>query len=229
MNPKLLLFDIDGTLISARGIPKRAMATVLSRRYSKFRYDDMYDFSGRTDPEIIEHLLRYDNREFSDTLIKEILREFCIELEKEFIDGQQPEIHPGVEILIQRLRSTENVFLGLVTGNVSEGARIKLEAADLQLYFPIGGFGDDSKDRNQLPPIAKKRAEFHYNKFFEPDNIWIIGDSVHDIGCAQINGLHCLAVSTGRTSKKDLAAVNPEYLEDDLSDVEKIQEILIQD
>ena len=227
MNSKLLLFDIDGTLISARGIPKIAMATVLSRRYSKFRYDDLYDFSGRTDPEIVEHLLRYDNRDFSGTLIKEILREFCIELEKEFFDGHRPEIHPGVEILIRRLRSIQNVFLGLVTGNVSEGARIKLKAADLQLYFPIGGFGDDSKNRNELPPIAKKRAENHYNKFFESENIWIIGDSIHDIGCAKINGLRCLAVSTGRTNKKELAAVNPEFLEDDLSNLERIQEILI--
>jgi beta-phosphoglucomutase-like phosphatase (HAD superfamily) len=92
MKPKLLLFDIDGTLISARGIPKKAMATVLARRYSTFQYDQSYDFSGRTDPEIIEYLLRYDNREFSDTLIKEILRDFCIELEKEFFDGHRPEI-----------------------------------------------------------------------------------------------------------------------------------------
>ena len=227
MKPKLLLFDIDGTLISARGIPKKAMATVLARRYSTFQYDKSYDFSGRTDPDIIEHLLRYDKREFSDTLIKEILWEFCIELEKEFINGHRLEIHPGVNGLIQRLRTTENVFLGLVTGNVSEGARIKLEAADLHRYFPVGGFGDDSKDRNELPPIAQKRAEIHYDKIFEPEDIWIIGDSIHDIGCAKNNGLRCLAVSTGRTSREDLAAVNPEFLENDLSDFERIHEILV--
>jgi phosphoglycolate phosphatase-like HAD superfamily hydrolase len=228
MNPKLLLFDIDGTLLTARGVPKKAMATVLSRRYLKFRYDVSYDFSGRTDPQIIEHLLQYDNRDFSDDLIKEILEEFCIELEKEFYDGQKPEIHPGVQVLIPQMRKKEHVFLGLVTGNVSEGARIKLEAAEMHHYFPIGGFGDDSKDRNELPPIAQKRAESHYNKIFEPENIWIIGDSVHDIKCAQINGLRCLAVSTGYTSKEDLEAVYPEYLENDLSDLNRISKILLQ-
>jgi len=227
MNPKLLLFDIDGTLLSARGIPRKAMATVLSKRFSNFRYNESYDFSGRTDPQIIEHLLHYDHRDFSDTLVMEILTEFCSELEKEFFDGYKPEIHPGVKELIQRMKMTENVFLGLVTGNVSEGARIKLESADLQQYFPIGGFGDDSKDRNDLPPIAQKRAESHYGEHFEPENIWIIGDSVHDIGCAQYNGLRCLTVSTGKTSKELLSAANPEFLEDDLSDLERIQQILI--
>ena len=227
MNPKLFLFDIDGTLLSARGIPRKAMATVLSRRFSNFRYNESYDFSGRTDPQIIEHLLQYDHRDFSDTLVMEILTEFCSELESEFFDGYKPEIHPGVEELIQRMKMTENVFLGLVTGNATEGARIKLEAADLQHYFPIGGFGDDSKDRNELPPIAQKRAESHYDKIFESENIWIIGDSLHDISCAQNNGLRCLAVSTGKTSKELLSAADPEFLENDLSDLERIQHILI--
>jgi len=226
MNPKLLLFDIDGTLISARGIPKKAMAAVLTRRYPDFKYDISYDFSGRTDPQIIEHLLQFDNRDFSEILIREILHDFCVEMEKEFFDQIKPEIHPGVEMLIQRMRVTENVFLGLVTGNVFEGARIKLESANLYQYFPVGSYGDDSKDRNDLPPIAQKRAENHYRQFFSSENIWIIGDSIHDISCAKHNGLRCLAVSTGKTRKEDLIAANPEFLENDLSNLERIQYIL---
>jgi len=227
MNQRLLLFDIDGTLLSARGVPRRAMSRVLSRRYSNFNYDVSYDFSGRTDPQIIEHLLRYDNREFSDMLVVEILSDFCIELESEFSDGLKPEVYPGVSRLIRQLAMNENVFLGLVTGNVSKGARIKLKSADLNHYFPVGGFGDDSKDRNQLPPIAQKRAEIHYNTYFNPKDIWIIGDSVHDISCARNNDLRCLAVSTGKTSKEDLEAENPDYLENDLSDSDRIQDILL--
>jgi phosphoglycolate phosphatase-like HAD superfamily hydrolase len=117
--------------------------------------------------------------------------------------------------------------LGLVTGNIAEGARIKLEAVDLYKYFPIGGFGDDSKDRNDLPPIAQKRAETYYRVNFATDDIWIIGDSVHDIYCAQKNGLRCLAVSTGWTSREKLANADPEFLEDNLSDTQKIQDILL--
>jgi phosphoglycolate phosphatase-like HAD superfamily hydrolase len=227
MNPKLLLFDIDGTLLSAHGVPKTAMAKVLSRRYQSFRYDQNYDFSGRTDPQIIEHLLKHDNKEYSEDLKKEILSEFCIELKNEIFNGQKPEIHPGVCELVQKLESTENVYLGLVTGNVSAGAQIKLEAVDLHPYFPIGGFGDDSKDRNNLPPIAKKRAELYFTQKFNSNDIWIIGDSIYDIECAQKNGLRCLAVSTGKTSKEKLISANPEFLEDDLSDFEKVKDILV--
>ena len=227
MNPKLLLFDIDGTLISARGIHKIAMGKVLARRYSTFKYDSAYDFSGRTDPEIVENLLRYDNKEISDDLLNEILTEFCIELKKEFLINKKPLIHIGVEKLILELQANNTVFLGLVTGNIAEGARIKLESVGLYKYFPVGGFGDDSKNRNDLPPIARKRAEIHYNVNFAPADIWIIGDSVHDIYCAQKNGLRCLAVSTGWTSREELAIADPEFLEDDLSDTKKIQEILL--
>jgi HAD superfamily hydrolase (TIGR01549 family) len=227
MYSKLLLFDIDGTLLSAHGAPKKAMAAVLARRYQHFHYDQNYDFSGRTDPQIVEHLLMHDYREYSDNLIQEILRDFCVELEIEVKNGQKPEVHPGVRNLIKELDRLSNVYLGLVTGNVSEGARIKLKSVNLDSYFPIGGFGDDSKDRNHLPPIAKRRAEAHFKKKFESNNIWIIGDSIYDIECAQKNDYRCLAVPTGKTRKEKLLAANPEFIEDDLSDIEKIMDILV--
>ncbi len=227
MKPKLLLFDIDGTLISARGFPKIAMGKVLSLRFPNIKYDHSYDFSGRTDPEIIEYLLGYDNIETTDYLEQQILRDFCVELETMFRNGQKPFILAGVRELMKNLLIQNNVCLGLVTGNISEGARIKLEAAGLNQYFPIGGFGDDSKDRNDLPPIAKERAKKYYGKDFAARDTWIIGDSIHDIGCAQNNNMRCLAVSTGRTSRKSLAAGNPEYLVNDLSDFKIIQEILL--
>ena len=228
-NPKLFLFDIDGTLISARGLPKIAMGNVLKRRYECFTYDSDYDFSGRTDPEIIESLLKFDNREFNDDLIREILHEFCLELQSQFTQNAAPKIHPGVNVLIDQLHSMSDVFLGLVTGNIAEGARIKLEAANLRKYFPIGGFGDDSKHRSDLPPIAKARAEGFYGVQFRSENTWIIGDSIHDITCAQENNLRCLAVATGWTTRETLSQKNPEYLETDLSNFNRIIEILLSD
>ncbi len=226
-NSKLLLFDIDGTILSAHGAPKQAMASVLAKRYDRFQYDQTYDFSGRTDPQIVEHLLQHDNRQFTDELIRAILHEFCIELKKVLMNGKKPEIHTGVERLIQEFKENENVCLGLVTGNVSAGAKIKLKAVDLHHYFPIGGYGDDSKNRNDLPPIARERAENYFKQKFSSKDVWIIGDSVYDIECAQKNGFRCLAVSTGKTSKERLIAANPDYLEDDLSDTEKIRSIII--
>ena len=227
MNPKLLLFDIDGTLLSAQGAPRKAMSIVLERRYNSFNYDHEYDFSGRTDPQIVEHLLQHDNRPFSDVLIKQILNEFCIELEKEIYLGKKPVLHPGVRELISSLEQNDDVFLGLVTGNVSTGAQIKLESAGLDNSFSVGGYGDDSKDRNSLPPIAQKRAEMKFRKKFYNNDTWIIGDSIYDIECAKNNDLRCLAVSTGKTSKEKLATAKPEFLVDNFCDLEKIQNILI--
>ena len=227
MKPKLLLFDIDGTILSAHDAPRKAMSSVLAKRYIDFRYDRDYDFSGRTDPQIVEHLLRFDGRECTEPIIEEILHEFCLELAKEINNGQTPVLYPGIPDLIRTLHDLDGVFLGLVTGNVSEGARIKLEAARLNDYFSIGGFGDDSKDRNELPPIATKRAESHFQKCFEAEDIWIIGDSIYDVECAQKNNLRCLAVGTGKTSNEKLKSANPEFYVNDLSDVAAIKDILV--
>lgn len=226
MNPKLFLFDIDGTLLSARGLPKIAMANVLKRRYKSFTYDRKYDYSGRTDPEIIEYLLQFDKREYNDSVIEDILHEFCLELQRQFVDNHAPTIHPGVNDLLAQLNVINNAYLGLVTGNSTEGARIKLEAVNLHDYFPIGGYGDDSKYRTDLPPIATARAEEYYNVKFNPNDIWIIGDSIYDIICAKENNLRCLAVATGWTPRKQLSEKEPEYLETDLSDYKRILDIL---
>lgn len=227
MNPKLFLFDIDGTLISTHGIPRKAMRTVLQRRFADFNYDDNFNFSGRTDWEIVEHLLRFDKKEVNTELIHEILREFSIELEQELKDGKKPYIHPGVEVLLQKLSVENDGYLGLVTGNIEKGAKLKLHAAGLSHFFPIGGYGNDSKNRDDLAPIAIQRAAAYYKIKADKKNIWIIGDSIYDVFCAQNNKLRCLAVCTGWTKFEELQAVNPEYLVQDLSDLQNILKILL--
>jgi phosphoglycolate phosphatase-like HAD superfamily hydrolase len=226
--PRLLLFDIDGTLLSARGIPKTVMHKVLSERYDGLRYDNNYNFSGRTDPEIIEHLLEFSDIKFRSEDIDNILLRFAYLLEEEFKNNHQPYLLSGVKELIINLAEIEWVYLGLVTGNTHEGARIKLENVGMLKYFPIGGFGDDSKHRSDLPPLAQMRAEKYYDKKFSKEQVWIIGDSIFDIKCAEMNDLRCLAVSSGVTPTEDLAAANPEYLEDDLSDTKSILKILLE-
>ena len=224
---KLLLFDIDGTLLSARGIPKTVMSRVLANRYEDMKYDHTYDFSGRTDPEIIEYLLTYDNRRSDPDLITSILKDFAAELESEFAGQHKPFLLEGVQELILALAELEEVCLGLVTGNITKGARIKLEAVGLESFFPVGGFGDDSKYRNSLPPIAIARAEAYYGRQFKKNDIWIIGDSIYDIACAKHNNLRCLAVASGLTAQAILAESRPEYLKADLSDLENILNILL--
>jgi phosphoglycolate phosphatase-like HAD superfamily hydrolase len=225
--PKLLLFDIDGTLLSARGVPKLVMSRVLSNRFPGMKYDHDYDFSGRTDPEIIEYLLHYDNQNGNRQLIKSILDEFALELKMEFSRNTKPFLLKGVAAIVTSLAKLKDAYLGLVTGNIAEGARIKLESVGLHSFFPVGGFGDDSKYRDKLPPIAISRAEAYYETTFMKKDIWIIGDSVYDIACASNNGLRCLAVASGKTDYSRLEAVRPEFLEQDLSDADKILDILL--
>jgi phosphoglycolate phosphatase len=227
MKSKLLLFDIDGTLISTHGMPRKAMSRVLERRYKNFHYDTDFNFSGRTDWEIVEHLLKFDRRMISEQTVEEILEEFAVELHLELKNGKKPLIHPGVEKLLRELDQSKNVFLGLVTGNISRGAQIKLTAAGIYDYFPVGGFGDDARKRRALPKFAIERAITYYNTNFDNKNIWIIGDSIYDIDCAKVNNLRSLAVCTGWTPCAELKAVKPEYLVENLSDLDKILNIFL--
>jgi len=226
---KLFLFDIDGTLLSARGVPKRVMARVLTSHFPDIRYDHSYDFSGRTDPEIIEYLLQYDRRESDEKFIRSILDEFTAELELELSRNHKPLLLQGVEEILSNLSVLQNACLGLVTGNIAQGAHIKLKSVGLHKFFPVGGYGDDSKYRSDLPPIAISRAEGHYEKRFMKEDIWIIGDSIYDIACARENDLRCLAVASGLTGYEQLAAARPEFLEQDLGNVDHILNILLND
>ena len=223
-----MLFDVDGTLVSTHGIPRKAMGKVLQSRYGNFNYDEYYNFSGRTDWQIVEHLLEFDGRKFESNTVKKILNEFTKRLEEELQNGKPPLIYPGVKDLLLCLSKLDNVYLGLVTGNIAEGARIKLSKAGLYEYFPVGAFGDDSADRNDLPPIAIERSEKYYKIKFAKENTWIIGDSIYDIICAQKNGLRSLAVCTGWTERDALEKSQPEFIENNFSNVQNILNILLE-
>lgn len=225
MNDKLLLFDIDGTLISTHGIPRKAMGKVLMERYDNFNYDDGFNFSGRTDWEIVEHLLRFDDRKVDTETVHSILDSFAAELDVHLKNGKKPLIYPGVIELLERLSQSENIYLGLVTGNILRGAEIKLSSAGLWGYFPVGGYGDDARNRSDLPPIAIERARDHYKISFKEPDIWIIGDSTRDVACAKDNRLRSLAVSTGWTEYDVLKKCQPDHLLTDLSALDHLMNI----
>jgi phosphoglycolate phosphatase len=226
-HPRLILFDIDGTLISSHGIPRQAMSQVLKKRFPDFLYDDSFDFSGRTDWEIVEHMLLFDHRPVTKELVFQIFDDFADELEVQLLNGKKPVSYDGIMNLLVRLQEKDDVFLGLVTGNIQSGARIKLQAAGLDNFFAVGGYGDDAKNRNELPPIAIRRAGKFYRQNFETVNTWIIGDSIYDISCARSNSLRCLAVSTGWTKYEELQKEAPDYLFRDLAATEDVFELLV--
>jgi phosphoglycolate phosphatase len=230
MQGKLFLFDIDGTILNAHQVPRIAMRRVLLNRFDDFSYHGDFSFTGRTDWEIVEHLLAYAKVKVNITtkLIHDILKEFGLELEKEINRNTPPDLHPGIFDLVTALNQNPSAYLGLVTGNVAAGARSKLRATGLDQYFPVGAYGDDARERNFLPQIAIKRAEQYYQERIGRNNIWIIGDSIQDIICARVNQLRNLIVCTGWTSRPELELEKPEVIMDNLANTEKVLEILFE-
>jgi phosphoglycolate phosphatase-like HAD superfamily hydrolase len=224
MQPKLLLFDIDGTLLSTHGMPRKAMKRVLERRFNNFTYDDSYNYSGRTDWEIVENLLDFGKINFLRDYesLKNIFLDFANELEKELRNGLRPHVYNGVVRLIQHLHELNECHLGLLTGNIARAAKLKLQAVDLYKFFPIGAYGDDSKHRNDLADIAINRAKEYHDYKIDKNDTWIIGDSIYDVRCAHANKLHSLAVCTGLTPRKVLERENPEFIVDTFEDIHQI-------
>jgi len=145
---------------------------------------------------------------------------YLSELERRLVPGTVA-LKPGIPELLQRLSEEEDVTLGLLTGNLEKGARLKLEPPGLNRYFPFGAFGSDSADRYQLPALAVRRALESSGRTFSGKAVVIVGDSVHDVACGRSLGVKAVAVATGPTAREVLAAEGPDELMADFSDLER--------
>jgi phosphoglycolate phosphatase-like HAD superfamily hydrolase len=126
-----------------------------------------------------------------------------------------------VTTVVERLAKPRRA-LGLVTGNIEEGARIKLLPTGLWPHFRVGAYGSDHMDRRRLPSVATRRAHSLVGYPFAPPEVVVIGDTPHDIDCARAFGAVAIAVTTGPYSRADLVADRPDFLFDDLGDVERV-------
>jgi phosphoglycolate phosphatase-like HAD superfamily hydrolase len=133
---------------------------------------------------------------------------------------------PGVLELLQRLKSRKHLVLALLTGNVSRGAQLKLEHYGVWHFFEFGAFADDHRDRNRLGPFARARAKEKHGREFSTSEIDVIGDTPRDIACGKAFGARTIAVATGTWSRDQLAKYQPDFLIDDLSNVEGIIDTL---
>jgi phosphoglycolate phosphatase-like HAD superfamily hydrolase len=225
----LLLFDVDGTLISAKGAGKRAMRRALLEVYGHAGPIDTYDFHGKTDPQIVMALLSAAG--VSPLIINQHCSTFFsryVELLREEIgDGQQVRVFPGVRYLLDELVRVSTVTLGLLTGNIEEGARAKLAPTGLWELFCVGAFGSDDPDRNRLPAIAVKRAEALLENRFPPEHVVIIGDTPLDIQCARAHGTRAVAVATGRHTFAELATHRPDHLFSDLTQTGQVMNCML--
>jgi phosphoglycolate phosphatase len=219
---RLVLFDIDGTLVIAKGAGRRALHRALERVYGTAGAIEGYDFRGKTDPRIVGDLMG------AAGIAPEVIRgglDDCFEayargLTDEIGDGQCVTVLPGVAELVRRLDATEGVLLGLLTGNIEEGARIKLAPTGLWPYFRTGAFGSDDADRRRLPSLAARRAQALTGNRFPPEEVVVIGDTPLDIECARAFGAVAVAVATGFHPYAELQAEGPDLLFESFADVE---------
>ena len=208
---KLVLFDIDGTLISDGGVSREAFAAAL-REVFDYRGDPRrYDFSGRTDPQIAHMVLR--DAGWSERQIDEQMQRLWDKYIAALEQHQRSRVRelPGVRSLLDALRDNGWVTLALLTGNIERGARLKLSGPALNEYFAFGAFGSDSPHREELPPIAIHRAAEFSGHRFRGRDVVIIGDSIYDVRCGAPHSATTIAIASGKTSAERLRAENPHH------------------
>jgi len=226
---RLLLFDVDGTLVDVGGAGRAALRGALEEVFGEAGPLERVDFHGRTDPSIVREVLRALGCEdpWIDGRLADVWSPYLARLEEELAarDGRVRTC-AGVPGLLGELARREGVTLGLVTGNVEGGARRKLAAAGVDAPFPVGAFGSDAEARDDLPPVALRRAE-RLGLRFRAREVWVVGDTPDDIRCGRASGLRTLAVATGRHGVDELAAHGADRVLGDLSDTEAVLEALL--
>jgi phosphoglycolate phosphatase len=218
---RLFLFDIDGTLVTARGAGRLAIGHALATTYGTAGPLEAYDFRGKTDQRIVWDLMRgagLDDAPIAAGL-SECFAAYVAELERLIGDGARVTIMPGVGELVRALAARGDAVVGLLTGNIEPGARVKLRPTGLWPLFRVGAFGSDDMDRRRLPAIACERAHRLTGRRFAFEEVTIIGDTPLDVDCARACGAVAVAVATGFHPAEDLKACAPDLFFADFADV----------
>jgi phosphoglycolate phosphatase len=225
---RLVLFDIDGTLLTDRGASREAFAEALAAVYGYGDDLSRYDFSGRTDPQIAHMVLRDagHEREEIEARLPRLWELYLAGLARN-ATPERVRVMPGIRELVAALREHEEVALALLTGNIEPGARLKLGGASLNEYFAFGAFGSDSADRTELPPVAIRRAGEQLGRHFAGSDVVIIGDSIYDVRCGVPYDATTIAVASGKTPADILRAENPRHFFDDASDVAAVMDAIL--
>jgi len=229
MARKLLLFDLDWTLLYTGGAGLRALNHAYQVIYGLADAAKGVALDGKTDPAICREMIRVHQKRQAEaleiqTLCEKYLEQLAIEVPKSpgFL------VLPGIPELLQKLEKDSDVILALGTGNLKRGAEIKLDRPGFWKYFPVGGFSDDSEERPKVLSAAVRRAEQRAGHPFAPKDVLVIGDTVHDIHAGRAIGAKVLAVACGPTTSETLAAQKPDYLMKDLSDTSRVIDVMLQ-
>ena len=218
---KLLLFDIDGTLIHAGGAGISAVNRAFCVIYHVQDAMQGLKADGKTDPLILREMFRNTlNREYLDGEAARIYRRYLIYLEEEMKKRNPITVPDGILKILEAVSLRDDLKLGIATGNIEEGAWLKLRYSGLDSYFKFGAFGSDSEDRGEMIRIAMERGERVLNNCRGFDQVFVMGDTPFDIIHGKAAGATVFGVATGSYPLKDLEIYNPDYLFEDLGGVE---------
>jgi phosphoglycolate phosphatase len=212
---KVLLFDIDGTLIDAGGAGQAAMEAAMDQQFGARQQVSGISTAGRTDRAIAVDLFEFHGVEFNDANWARYLSSY-FQLLPDALHRHRGDILPGVEALMTLFGGREDLVLGLLTGNFAQGAKLKLGHYGLESHFAFGGFGDHHLDRDDVAREALKTVCAQVPGVAASE-IWVIGDTPSDIRCGRAIGANVLAVATGMFSAAELEEHKPDFCLSDFS------------
>jgi phosphoglycolate phosphatase-like HAD superfamily hydrolase len=227
---KLVLFDIDGTLLRTDGAGRRAMEHALFTVFGAHG-DPSYRYDGKTDRQITREQMRWAgvSDEVIDQRMPDVFALYSERLAQELASGaEQAVLMAGIPPLLDTLRAHDQVTLGLLTGNIEAGARQKLRAVDLAWeQFVANAFGSDHEHRPMLPAVARQRAAMLLGREIPGERMVIIGDTPADIACGRALNVRAIGVATGRYSVDELAAHEPAAVFPTLADTDAVMESIL--
>ncbi len=221
---KLILFDIDGTLMASGKGARISITEAMRRVFGKSAKITYQNAAGRTDKLIVLNLMKECGVPEKEVMGKmdEIIDIYISLVRKNMNKDNDITVYDGIPEIVDRLSKDPEALLALVTGNVEEGAEIKLGAAGLWEYFEFGAYGSDSIDRNDLPGVAVQRAlEFSGIKF-KPEDIIVIGDTAKDVICGKYIGAKTMVVIRRREFEEEILETKPDYVFYSFEDVDRV-------
>ena len=220
----IVLFDIDGTLINSGGAGTAAFKLAMADQFGVEKIGDV-PFAGRTDRAIVGDLFERHGIDNAPENWQRFVTAYVGAL-VHVLPTCQGRVLPGVVELLDELDRRDDVIMGLLTGNVREGARLKLTHYDLVDRFPFGGFGDHHHQRADVAAEALAEAQRHLACSADGHAVYVIGDTPEDISCARAIGATVVAVATGLPDITTLAAAEPDLLLDDLTDASALLSLM---
>lgn len=218
---KLVLFDIDGTILLTDGAGKRAIHRALIDVFGGTGPED-HRFDGKTDPQIVRELMRFEGHDDAhiDRHMSPLLDRYVDYLREELTAGASGvRLMPGVRELLDALETHDDVVLGLLTGNLRTGAQAKLSSAGIDpARFQVGAYGSDHELRGELPAVAQRRAREELGLEIRGSDVVVIGDTPADLHCGRGIGARAIGVATGHFSVNELEQHDPAAVFEDLSD-----------